>query len=174
MSSLLLCGFKAAGKTTLGRRLARAGALPFVDLDHCLEVLYIRKKGARLSCRAIYQEEGDQAFRSLEHEALLELSQTFRGVVALGGGTLETKENIPLLHKMGCLVYLATPFATLLERIKEDPPAFLKQQLVAHLQELYARRTRQMEIFADWTLPWMQEDPLDTILTIWRKYDGKQ
>src|SRR5687768_16268735 len=81
---LLLSGFMATGKSTVGRRIAERSSLPFLDLDAAIE------QAAGCSIAELFQKRGEGAFRELEREQLLRcLDDREPGVVvALGGGTL--------------------------------------------------------------------------------------
>lgn len=77
---VVLVGFMAAGKSTVGRRLARRVGYGFVDLDRAVEEL------AGRSVPEIFREEGEAAFRALEARATRELDERREVVVAAGGG----------------------------------------------------------------------------------------
>ena len=72
--NVILIGFKASGKTTLGKALARLLNRPFIDTDRLLEQRYQEKTGTRQSFRQIFSLLGDEGFRALESEVLANLS----------------------------------------------------------------------------------------------------
>jgi shikimate kinase len=81
---IVLVGFMGAGKTTVGRHVARALGLPFTDADHAIEVQ------ARRPIRQIFADEGEPAFRKLERQVITRLLDGEQEVVlALGGGAAE-------------------------------------------------------------------------------------
>ena len=82
--NIVLSGFMGSGKTTVGRRLAAALDMQFVDMD-----LYIEKKTG-MTVKEIFAEYGELHFRALETETVKELAQSNRFVIATGGGTLMT------------------------------------------------------------------------------------
>jgi len=88
-----IVGYMGSGKTTLGRLLARAMSLEFVDLDRAI----VKRAGKGIP--EIFAELGEQTFRDLEHEALLD---ALRGrsptVVACGGGAVIRPDNRALLR----------------------------------------------------------------------------
>lgn len=91
---MAIVGFMGSGKTTLGRLLARALNIEFVDLDRAI----IMKAGKTIP--EIFAEHGEAHFRDLEHEALLEALDR-RGaprIVACGGGVVIRQENRALLR----------------------------------------------------------------------------
>jgi len=80
---IVLVGFMGAGKTTVGNLLAARLGLPFTDSDQVIE------QRARRPVRQIFAEDGEPAFRSLEHQVIAELLDGPPLVLALGGGAAE-------------------------------------------------------------------------------------
>ncbi len=95
---ILLMGFKHVGKSCIGRELARRMGRPFYELDEWTESHYLRKTGQHKTCRQIVRDVGEDAFRSLESEALAEVLLMPSGIVALGGGTPTLDQNRPLIR----------------------------------------------------------------------------
>jgi len=88
-----IVGYMGSGKTTLGRLLARALALEFVDLD-----LAIVKDAAK-GIPEIFAERGEKHFRDLEHKALVDaLERRSPSVIACGGGIVTRPDNRDLLR----------------------------------------------------------------------------
>ncbi|MFQ5896193.1 MAG: shikimate kinase [Nitrospinota bacterium] len=85
--NVVLVGFKASGKSEVGRRLAALLGRPFVDLDGRLEALFAAETGRRLPVRQIYRERGEEGFRRLEARALASALREDGVVLAVGGGT---------------------------------------------------------------------------------------
>jgi shikimate kinase len=91
--SVAIVGYMGSGKTTLGRLLARATGLEFVDLDRAIS------KRAGKEIPEIFAESGEAHFRDLEHEALREaLDGKTPCIVACGGGVVVRPENRALLQ----------------------------------------------------------------------------
>ncbi|MCK6539959.1 MAG: 3-dehydroquinate synthase [Anaerolineales bacterium] len=120
---LFLYGPPGAGKTTIGKILARNLNLPFVDLDRIIEA------NAEKPIPQIMNEQGETAFRDLEASALKALCSPLaenkqgggRGaVVALGGGALLRDENRALAESSGKVILLMAGLETLLERLERD------------------------------------------------------
>lgn len=113
--NIVLSGFMGCGKTTVGRRLAAALGMKFVDMD-----LYIEKKIGK-TVREIFDEYGEAYFRALETETVRELSESKDYVIATGGGTLMQPQNVEEFHRGGgTIYYLDVPLAALQERLKND------------------------------------------------------
>jgi shikimate kinase len=79
---LSLVGVRGTGKSTVGRILAQRIGLPFVDADGELEAR------AGKSIRAIFEDEGEGAFRDLEEQVLADLTGRAPAVLATGGGSI--------------------------------------------------------------------------------------
>jgi len=113
---IFLTGFMGSGKTAVGRVLALHLKRPFIDLD-----AYIVAKSGR-SIANIFACAGEPAFRVLEHEALVEVTNGSRkAVVATGGGLPIDGANRAIMKSGGHIVYLKASFDTLISRIPEDP-----------------------------------------------------
>ncbi|HFA49384.1 MAG TPA: shikimate kinase [Bacteroidetes bacterium] len=109
---LYLTGFMGSGKTTIGKQLADALGLPFVDLDGRLE----EKTGTSIA--RIFAERGEGEFRKMEAEVLRETANEGPAVFATGGGTPCFYNNMEWMNENGITLYLEVPPAVLLERLK--------------------------------------------------------
>jgi shikimate kinase len=110
--SMAIVGYMGSGKTTLGRLLARALCLEFVDLDRAV----VKKAGKGIP--EIFAERGEKHFRDLEHEALREsLRARSPTVVACGGGVVVLPENRSLLRGV-TTVFLREDTDVLYERTR--------------------------------------------------------
>jgi shikimate kinase len=108
--SIVLIGFMGAGKSSVGRCLARRTGLARVDTD---EIVAARFK---LSIPEIFSKHGEKAFRDAETETLRELSLDRPGIVVTGGGILLQPENAELLRLLGTIVWLTADEGVLFER----------------------------------------------------------
>ena len=103
-----------AGKSTVGRHLAKALGKEFIDCDHALE----EHTGATVAL--IFEIEGEEGFRKREMKMLEELSGRENIVLATGGGVVNSPENCSRLRERGYTVYLDAPLDLLLERTSRD------------------------------------------------------
>jgi shikimate kinase len=132
-----LVGFMAAGKSTIGRRLARELGCPFYDTD----VLIARAHG---TVATIFADEGEAAFRRYEREAIAQaLSSGEGGVVALGGGALTVPENRALLAERAHRVFLKASPEQILARVQRNRkrrPLLGTRPTIDRIRELYEAR----------------------------------
>ncbi len=113
--NIVLSGFMGSGKSTVGRRLAAALNMKFIDMDRYIE----KKTGKTVS--EIFSECGEMHFRALETETARTLSRERHYVIATGGGTLMREENVKAFHEGGGRIYyLDVPLRALQERLKND------------------------------------------------------
>lgn len=110
-----LVGFMGSGKTTIGRALAARLGWEFGDVDDDIET----KAGRPIV--EIFDAEGEEAFRSLETEAIRGRVNTVRRgkplVLALGGGAFTREENVALLNENGITVWLDCGFDLVRRRV---------------------------------------------------------
>lgn len=133
---IVLVGFMGAGKTTVGHLLAEHLGLPFVDSD-----LVIEQRSGR-PVRQIFAEDGEPAFRALEHEVIAGLLDGPDLVLAVGGGAAEhpkTREKLSTAQ----VVYLEVGYDQAMARVGGDPdrPLLARPDLAATYQRrlpLYA------------------------------------
>ncbi|MDP6184615.1 MAG: shikimate kinase AroK [Gammaproteobacteria bacterium] len=135
-SRIFLVGPMGAGKTTIGRRLARTLQKNFVDADQELE----RRTGA--SVALIFDIEGESGFREREKQLIDELTLLDDIVLATGGGSVLDLENRSALKSRGFVVYLRASIEKLIERTRRDSkrPLLMTADPVAKMRELLATR----------------------------------
>ncbi|GMU42093.1 MAG: shikimate kinase [Xanthomonadales bacterium] len=113
-SNLFLVGPMGAGKSTVGRRIAHALGLRFVDLDRVIE------EEAGSSIALIFEMQGEAAFRVRESETLARLVAQDGIVLATGGGSVLAEGNRRLLRERGYVLWLEAPVELQLERLARD------------------------------------------------------
>jgi shikimate kinase len=111
---VVLVGFMGCGKTSVGRLLARRLGYAFEDMDRRIE----RRAGRTIA--EIFRDEGEEAFRAMEHEEALALSRLRDRVVAAGGGAFARPETRALLQQGALTVWLRCDLERILTRVPAD------------------------------------------------------
>ena len=111
MKSIILLGYMCAGKTTVGRAVAKKLGCTFYDLDWYIEERF-HKKVAR-----IFAEEGEARFRDLERRMLHEAAEFENVVLACGGGTPCFFDNMDYMNSVGHTFYMKASVQTLCDHI---------------------------------------------------------
>lgn len=125
--SIILCGFKNCGKTSIGKTLAELLDYQFVDTDHLISKQYYIHYGMEKEIPEIHRSLGETQFRQLESDSVFSLSKNNERVIATGGGSLLKQENVQHLKKMGKIIYLKTDIAEIKRRMLEQDqlPSFI-------------------------------------------------
>ena len=105
-------GFMGAGKTTLGKALAKDLDVSFIDLDQYIERRYMK------SVSQIFAKSGEQGFREIESRMLREVGDFDDVIVSCGGSTPLIGDNMDYMLQHGQTVYLKCDNDTLLRRLK--------------------------------------------------------
>jgi shikimate kinase len=113
-TNIFLIGPMGAGKTTIGKQLARELKMPFYDSDRVIE----EHTGANIPL--IFDLEGEEGFRKRERAVIDELTSMQDIVLATGGGAVLREENRRHLAERGTTFYLYTDLNSLLERTRKD------------------------------------------------------
>ncbi|MYM87398.1 3-dehydroquinate synthase [Rugamonas sp. FT82W] len=114
MPNVFLVGLMGAGKTTIGRILARKLGLRFIDSDHEIEA----RTGASIPW--IFEIEGEQSFRRREADVIRELTAQQELVLATGGGAILNADSRAYLKARGTVIYLRATVHSILQRTAHD------------------------------------------------------
>lgn len=155
MRNLILVGPMGAGKSTIGRLLAKELHLPFKDSDKEIEV----RTGADIPW--IFDVEGEAGFREREQTVLADLCREDGLVLATGGGAVLRAENRAALHAGGRVIYLHTSVEQQLERTARDRnrPLLRTANPGQVLRELLATRDPLYREIADVVIETDQRPP---------------
>lgn len=108
---MFLIGYMGVGKSTLGKKLALRLGMDFFDSDHFIE------KQVGMTVADYFARFGEEQFRKLEHEFILQLEDR-RCVVATGGGLPCFHNNMQLMNERGITLYLQRPPKELFQRLR--------------------------------------------------------
>lgn len=150
MTRILIIGYMGAGKTTLGKVLAKDLGLPFYDLDWYIESRMMK------TVPQLFAERGEEGFRKVEHNMLHEVAEFEDVVISCGGGTPCFYDNMEYMNAQGDTVYLkASPEVLyahlqmgkverplLKNKTREEMQAFIKEQLAE--REKYYTKARHI------------------------------
>ena len=147
-ANIYLVGMMGAGKTTVGRLLARRLKLRFVDSDREIE----SRCGVKIPL--IFEIEGEAGFRARESQVLAELAGQEGVVLGTGGGAVLAEQNRRRLAASGTVVYLRARPEDLYERVRHDRnrPLLAAGDPLGRLRELYAERDPLYRSIADLTV----------------------
>lgn len=121
---IYLTGFMTSGKSTIGPILGNVVGWSYMDLDSFIE----HKSG--MTINEIFEKNGEEFFRKLETQALIEISNSKKTIVSLGGGTLASSINYDIIKRTGKFIYLKAKPETIYKRIKNKTNRPLFQDLV--------------------------------------------
>jgi shikimate kinase len=119
--NIILVGLMGAGKSTIGRNLAKRFNKDFFDSDRVIE----ERTGVDIS--TIFEIEGEQGFRDREEDIIEELCKMRNVVIATGGGSILRERSRKNIRKYGHVVYLQTSAELLYSRIRFDKSRPLMQ-----------------------------------------------
>ena len=142
---LVLVGLMGVGKSTIGRRLANALDLSFVDADEEIE------RAANRSVSEIFEAHGEAYFRDGERRVIARLMEEGHGVIATGGGAFVDAETRALVLEQGLAIWLDCDLDTLVERTaRKDTRPLLKsgdpRQILRDLKEKRSAAYAQAQI----------------------------
>ena len=153
MIRIILIGYMGAGKTTVGKALAKALNVSFYDLDWYIETRM------RRTVKQIFDQEGEEGFRRIEHNMLHEVAEFENVVVSCGGGTPCFYDNIDYMNAQGQVVYLKASPEVLYEHLKmgkgvrplllnktpDEVRQFIVEQL-AYREQFYSKARYTLDI----------------------------
>ena len=130
--NIVLIGMPGCGKTTVGRLLAKRLGRPLLDADALIA------ERAGVSIPDIFRAEGEEGFRRRETEVLGSLGKGSGAVIATGGGCVTRRENYPLLHQNGVIVWIRRDLSKLPTAGRPLSQAYSPEALYARRKDLYA------------------------------------
>lgn len=160
-----------AGKSAVGKALAKAAGMDFVDLDTVIQ----QKAGRSIS--QIFSYDGEAAFRRIESQAVSEVTDRENTVIACGGGVILEQSNVESLKRNATIVYLPAEPSVLLRRVLNSPERRPLLQVVdpaSAMGGLLKRRLPLYEAAADLTIDTSAldiESVVKIIITELRTYD---
>lgn len=148
MKNVFLIGFMGSGKSTVASCLARNYGMKMIDMDQ----LIVEREG--MSIPDIFAQKGEQYFRDVETNLLIEIQGEQNKVVSCGGGVVLREENIQAMKKCGQVVLLNAKPETILERVKDDDnrPLLRGNKNVQFIRDMMETRYPKYERAADFVV----------------------
>ncbi len=136
MKNIVLVGFMATGKTSVGKILAKKLSCPVIDVDHCIE----EKEKRKIS--DIFAKDGEPFFRKLEKDTIREIAQGQGVIITTGGGAVMDPENMEALRKTGWIVALFAKPETIFQRARSSHhrPLLKVEDMLAEINRLLTIR----------------------------------
>ena len=156
---VILIGYRATGKSTVGMMLAAKLKIPFCDTDVLVE------ENLGMPIKEIVACYGWDFFRAREKEAISKLAQKRSCVVATGGGVVLVGENVDLLKKRGRVIWLNAPLQDIIDRLQADAqndalrPQFTGCSLLQETIDILKQRIPLYEETADFSLDTSGKSP---------------
>ena len=143
--NIFLIGFMGAGKSTISDYLKNVLAMDVVEMDQCI----VERQGMSIS--DIFETYGEEYFRELETNLLIEMQSRSNVVVSCGGGVSMRERNVTEMKKNGRVVLLTAKPETILERVKDnhDRPLLENNKNVSFIADLLEKRRAKYEAAAD-------------------------
>nr|WP_315919075.1 shikimate kinase [Mesorhizobium sp. SP-1A] len=139
--SIVFVGLMGAGKTAIGRKVAAALSLPFIDSDHEIEAV------SRMTIPELFERYGETEFRALEQRVILRLLENGPQVLSTGGGAYMNAQTREAISAHGVPVWLKADLDLLMERVskkqnrpllKNDDPRGVLKRLMDERYPVYA------------------------------------
>jgi shikimate kinase len=149
---IVLIGYRATGKSTVGKILAAKLKIPFWDTDAMVE------KMMGMPIKEIVALHEWDFFREKEKETIKFLTQKEDCVIATGGGVVLFRENVDLLKQAGVIIWLNAPLEDIIDRLKRDAqkeatrPQFTSGNIVQETIDIMRERLPLYEREADYTI----------------------
>jgi shikimate kinase len=149
---IILIGYRASGKSTVGVLLARKLKIPFCDTDAQVEA------AVGMPIKEMVARHGWEYFRAREKAAIKELMRKEDSVIATGGGAVLDDENVKLLKMMGKVIWLDAALPDIIGRLEADAescarrPQFTESDLLCETTEVLKERIPLYEKAADYSL----------------------
>lgn len=143
--NIVLIGFMGAGKSTISDFLKTVFAMEIVEMDQIIA----ERQGMSIS--DIFETYGEEYFRDLETNLLIEMQSRTNVVISCGGGVPMRERNVAEMKKNGRVVLLTAKPETILERVKDnhDRPLLEGNKTVPYIAQLMEKRREKYEAAAD-------------------------
>ena len=149
---VVLIGYRATGKSTVGRILSAKLKITFWDADSLVE------KSMAMPVKEIVALHGWDFFRAKEKETIKTLTQKGACVIATGGGVVLAQENVNMLKQAGLIIWINAPLQDIVDRLKKDArngairPQFTSGNIIQETIDIMRQRLPLYESATDYTV----------------------
>lgn len=140
---IYLIGMPGSGKSSLGRKVAANLRLPFTDVDLRIQEAFGCTVGE------IFAEHGEEAFRTVETNMLIQITRETPGIISTGGGLVMREINQTIMKASGVIVLIDRPLEQIKSDIKLDRRPMLAKKGLDGVDELYEKRSPTYHSAAD-------------------------
>ena len=146
--NIFLIGFMGAGKSTIARALQRELGFPLIEMDERI----VKEQG--MSINDIFAQYGENHFRDIESQLIVDIGKEEPSIVSCGGGVVVRPQNTQNMKEIGRIVFLKATPETIYERVKNstDRPILNGHMNVEYIAELMEKRRALYEAAADITI----------------------
>ncbi|MBS3994949.1 MAG: shikimate kinase [Alkaliphilus sp.] len=143
--NIVLIGFMGSGKSSVGKQLSIFLNRNWIDVDTKIEA----EAGTTIS--EIFEEKGEKHFRSMEKQAVREVSNYSNSIISCGGGVVLDMENVIALKNKGKIILLEASADTIYQRVKEDEnlPILKGNKTILYIRKLMKERESLYKTAAD-------------------------
>ena len=145
VKNIYLIGFMGTGKSSIASSLGKNYNMEVVEMDEAIE----KKEGMTIS--EIFSRKGEEYFRQVESQLIMEIGAKNNQVVSCGGGTPMRQENVDEMKKSGTIVLLTATPQTVFERVRHsnNRPLLNSNMNVEYISKLMEQRREKYEAAAD-------------------------
>jgi len=155
--NITLIGMAGAGKSTIGRVLAKRLGYTFIDVDHLIT------KNTGMSLQALIDKEGDSALIRFEEEAILRLERMDGCIISPGGSVVYSEKAMAYLKEISKIIFLDAPFRSIVRRL----PNARKRGIVGlrdrSLKELFEERMVLYQKYADFSIKLKEKENIQEV-----------
>ena len=168
--NIMLIGFMGTGKSTVASCLCNSYGMELIEMD---ELIASREE---MSIPDIFAKHGEEYFRDLETNLVIEIQSEENKVVSCGGGVVLRERNVQEMKKAGVIVLLKATPETVLERVKDDDnrPLLQGNKNVEFIREMMEKRREKYEATADVVVDTDGKEAIEICREIIEKVQGER
>lgn len=140
-TNIILIGYRATGKTVIGKYLSYITNMDFIDLDFLIE------EELGVSIYEVFRNFGEKYFREIETSRLNSIQFVKNTIISTGGGIVESKFNTEILKKMGFIIWLKANPKIIYQRIIKDKIIRPKLTNLSLIEEIETKLKNRIELY---------------------------